>query len=280
MHNDGRWAKQLIALQEADGKWGCFHSLSKVYNASVTTEQALRRLERLGYTMEDSCIQKAVSYMSDCLSGKKTIPDRAEKWHDWDVFTQLMLAAWIRRFTTSDPAANLIAERWGQIIRAAFTNGHYQHDAYVTAYQRTWGKKPAGGRLKDFSNFYLLSLLRDGLDPSMQAALIDYILDKQEGIYYIYEKQLATLPSSFQSKEASRYLAAVELLADYPCAAQKLYFVRDWLLDHQNANGQWDMGPTVKDGIYFPLSDSWRRKQVREADCTERIEALLNKLSS
>ena len=131
MHKDGRWAKQLIALQEADGKWGCFHSLSKVYNASVTTEQALRRLERLGYTMEDTCIQKAVSYMSDCLSGKKTIPDRAEKLHDWDVFTHLMLAAWIRRFTTSDPAANLIAERWAQIIRAAFANGHYRHDAYA-----------------------------------------------------------------------------------------------------------------------------------------------------
>jgi len=280
MHKNGRWAKQLIALQEADGKWGCFHSLSKVYNASLTTEQALRRLERLGYTMEDTCIQKAVSYMSDCLSGKKTIPDRAEKLHDWDVFTQLMLAAWIRRFTTSDPAANLIAERWGQIIRAAFANGHYRHDAYAIAYQQTWGKKPAGGRLKDFSNFYLLSLLRNDLDPSTQAALIEYVLDKPDGIYYIYEKQLSTLPSSFQSKEASRYLAAVELLADYPCAPQKFHFVKEWLLDHQNANGQWDMGPTVKDGIYFPLSDSWRRKQVREADCTERIEALLNKLSS
>lgn len=78
MHKDGKWAKQIIALQESDGKWGCFHSLSQFYDASITTEQALRRLQYLGFTMEDECIQKAVSYMSDCLAGKKNIPDRRE----------------------------------------------------------------------------------------------------------------------------------------------------------------------------------------------------------
>lgn len=34
----------------------------------MTTEQALRRLERLGYTMGDECIQRVVSYMDDCLT--------------------------------------------------------------------------------------------------------------------------------------------------------------------------------------------------------------------
>lgn len=52
-------------------------------NSRITTEQAVRRLERLGYTIEDECIQKAVQYMSDCLVGKKTILDRVEKVHDW-----------------------------------------------------------------------------------------------------------------------------------------------------------------------------------------------------
>ena len=28
MHKDGKWARQLIELQENDGKWGWFHSLS------------------------------------------------------------------------------------------------------------------------------------------------------------------------------------------------------------------------------------------------------------
>ena len=37
--------------------------------------------------------------MSDCLSGKREIPDQREKLADWDVFTSLMLSTWIRRFT-------------------------------------------------------------------------------------------------------------------------------------------------------------------------------------
>lgn len=56
MHKDGKWAKMILALQEPDGKWGCFHSLSRFYGADITTEQALRRLERLGFTQEDACI--------------------------------------------------------------------------------------------------------------------------------------------------------------------------------------------------------------------------------
>lgn len=99
MHKDGKWAKQLIEAQEPDGKWGCFHSLSQNVNAPHTTEQALRRLERLGFTIEDDCIQRAVSYMSDCLDGKKKIPDPREKTHNWDLFTALILSVWIRRFT-------------------------------------------------------------------------------------------------------------------------------------------------------------------------------------
>ena len=70
MHKDTKWAKQIIALQEDDGKWGCFHSLSKFYGAPLTTEQALRRLERLGYSIEDECISRAVAYMDDCLTGR------------------------------------------------------------------------------------------------------------------------------------------------------------------------------------------------------------------
>ena len=75
MHKNGKWAKQIISLQDEEGKWGDFHSLSQFSDSVITTEQALRRLERLGYTIEDECIQKAVRYMNDCLTGKNNIPD-------------------------------------------------------------------------------------------------------------------------------------------------------------------------------------------------------------
>ena len=58
----------------------------------------------------------------------------------------------------------------------------------------------------------------------------------------------------------------------------KLWFVVDWLNDKMNINGKWDMGKIVNDKVYFPLSNDWRKKEVREADCTERIDNLLKDL--
>ena len=99
MHKDTKWEKQIISMQKEDGAWGDFRTLSVSSNSPLTTERALQCLERLGFTIEDECIENAVSYMRDCLSGKREIPDRREKLIDWDVFTSLMLSTWIRRFT-------------------------------------------------------------------------------------------------------------------------------------------------------------------------------------
>lgn len=280
MHKDGKWASNIIALQESDGKWGWFHSLSQFYDASITTEQALRRLERLGYTIEDDCIQKAVSYMDDCLTGKNTIPDRREKLHDWDIFTSMILATWIRRFTMDNPNANKVATQWANIVAYAFTSGSYNHLDYVTAYRETFGIKPDGGRLVDFVNFYPISMLSNSLDYRVEKAVMDYVLSKENGIYYVFDKKITTLPSSFESREASRYLGAVELLSSYASAKEKLQFVVDWLNDNRNIHGKWDMGNSVNDKVYFPLSDNWRTQEKRESDCTERIIALMKELES
>jgi len=279
MHKGGKWAADIIALQEDDGKWGWFHSLSQTYQPPMTTEQALRRLERLGYTIEDSCIQKAVSYMDDCLSDKKAIPDKREKLHDREIFTSMILGTWIRRFTSDNENANLVAQKWAVIVTQAFSGGSYDHSAYVAAYSNTWGIPPKGGRLTDFVSFYPLSLMAGCLDRKTELSLLDYVLDKEDGIYYIYDKKISQLPPCFGSRQASRYLGAIELLSEYRFAKEKLGFVTDWLLDNRSANGTWDMGKTVNDKIYYPLSDDWRKKETREADCTERINALLKALS-
>ena len=279
MHKDGKWAKQIIALQDEEGKWGCFHSLSQFYNAPITTEQALRRLEYLGYTIEDECIQKAVRYMNDCLIGENAIPDRREKVHDWDIFTSMILSTWIRRFTDDNPHANKVAEQWAGVISAAFSSGKFDYDEYVRAYHEILGLKPKGGRLIDFVNFYPISLLCDCLDKKTQESVMDYVLNRDDGIYYIYDKKISVLPECFESRNASRYLAAVELLARYKSAKYKLKYVVDWLSQNKNENGKWDMGKSVNDKMYFPLSDDWRKSETREADCTERIENLITAIS-
>lgn len=276
MHKNGKWAKQIIEWQNTDGSWGDYHSLAVAGNSRITTEQAVRRLERLGYTIEDECIQKAVQYMSDCLVGKKTIPDRVEKVHDWNVFLSLILSTGIRRFTKDNPVANKVAEQWVEIVTAAFTDGSYNYDKYVEAYKNIL--KPNGGRIIGIENYYPVSLLCDCLDEKTECAFVEHILNFDKGIYYIYDGKLTAPPQEFQSKNASRYLGAIELLVRYKRARHKFGFVSNWLNANRNENGKWDMGKSVNDKLYFPLSDDWRKNETREADCAERIEKILNML--
>lgn len=278
MHKDSKWAKQIIALQDSEGKWGWFHSLSQFYDSPITTEQALRRLKTLGYTIEDACISKAVSYMDECLNGRKEIPDRCEKLHNWDIFTSMILATWIREFTMDNQSANKVATRWAEIISNAFSDGYYNHENYVSAYERVMGIKPRGGRFVNFVSFYQISLVRGCLDEKTESAMINYLLEKEDGIYYIYDRKIHDLPQCFESMQASRYLAAIEILYKYEHAKPKLQFVVDWLNENRNENGKWDMGKKVNDKVHFPYSDDWRKREAREADCTERIEKILAEL--
>jgi len=75
-YKNSKWASEILNLQNEDGLWGYFHTLSEPSKTPITTEQALRRLFILGYSIIDEPIQKCVSYMNDCLLGKKQMPDR------------------------------------------------------------------------------------------------------------------------------------------------------------------------------------------------------------
>lgn len=279
MHKDTRWARALIAMQDEEGKWGNFHSLSAGSGLPVTTEQALRRLEILGYTTEDACIRKAITYMHNCLSREKQIPDRREKLHDWDIFTSMILSAWICRFTKEDPLANMVAGKWAGILTSALASGVFDPAAYGSAFQNAFSQKPKGGRLIDPCHFYLVSMMRDMLDPRTETAFVRHILNHPGGIYYVWDKPLLT-PPPFSGLAASRYLGALELLAEYEQGREQLSFAARWLTENRNVVGRWDMGPGAKDGVYFPLSDNWRSRCSREADCTERVSALLTKIST
>lgn len=53
MYKNSKWSKEIISLQKEEGLWGYFHTLSEPDKYPITTEQALRRLLILGYTIED-----------------------------------------------------------------------------------------------------------------------------------------------------------------------------------------------------------------------------------
>ena len=250
----------------------------KFSDVSVTTEQALRRLELLGYTIEDACIQRAVSYMTDCLTGAKTIPDRPEKVSDWHVFSSLILSTWILRFVPDHRQATQVARQWAEVTAQAFMDGMFDRQRYVQAYKAVL--QPAYGRINGMMTFYPLSLLRDSLDEQTEKALIRYALDHPQGIYYISDRKISEPPAIFEGRETSRYLAALELLARYSCAGEKLQFAAEWLHANADNDGKWDLGSKASDKMYFPLSDDWRKKETRISDCTERIEKLLKAIET
>jgi hypothetical protein len=191
----------------------------------------------------------------------------------------LMLATWLRLFDRENKAALTIARKWANIITCAFQNGAYSHANYAAAYESEFTKlNPKAGCPANFVVFYQLALLPGLLNEETESRMLDYVSTHPNGIYYIYESSLNILPEQFASRKASRYLSAIELLSDYALAPEKLKFAADWLKRQQDQNGEWDMGVAAKDGIYFPLSDSWRKAEDRKRDCTVRIEKLLNKI--
>ena len=279
MHTDTKWARKIISLQDDEGKWGCFHSLSQSSNIPMTTEQALRRLKNLGFTIEDTCIQKAVGYMSDCLEHRKEIPDRKEKIQDWEIFSDLMLATWIRVFVDDHAVANRVARQWAEVITAGFENGTFDYNKYVDTYAKAIRLPPKGARILGCTSFYPVSLVAGCLEPKTENAYIEHIINNDNGIYYIYDQKISILPEEFQSKKTSRFLAAIELLSEYKVSKKQLLYVVQWLQQNRNAHGKWDMGSVVNDHIYFPLSDHWRKAETREADCTRRISRILDKIA-
>jgi hypothetical protein len=279
-YKDSRWAKQILDLQNDDGTWGLsFHSLSMpTENYPLTTEQALRRLRILGFTMNDAPIRRTFDYMTACLRGERKMDDTWEKQHDWGLYTKLMLSTWVKIFDSKNELALAFARRWAEVIEHAFMNGTYNHDAYRAAYVEEFDIEPRGGRELDFATFYHMHLLQGMLAPETERSLLSLAISKPEGIYYIYNRPLNVLPTVFSTKAASHYLAAVELLAAYDSAQEKLGFVVDWLYDNRDLKGQWDLGAKANDGVYFPLTDSWRKAEDRKSDCTFRITELLMKL--
>lgn len=278
-HKEGKWATQILEARHEDGMWGVFHTLScPVKGRPITTEQAIRRLHRLGYTIEDKVIKNVVERMVLCITDRQKIDNYFEKTHDWQLFEKLMLSAWIRIFEPQNPYALEVARGWADIVEKTFASGTYCREDDIEAFTKQQGRRPRSGFETGFGMFYHAVLLQGVLTPKTEHMFLDYYLSKPDGMYYIYDRPLNQLPEEFASKAASCYLAAMEVLAGYEAAKEKLSFVVEWLNDNKDENGQWDFGPKSNDGVYFPLSDSWRKAEDRKRDCTERVNRFLNRL--
>jgi hypothetical protein len=283
---DSKWVKQILDFQHEDGSWGCFHTLSNPTKTQpMTTEQALRRLCVLGLTKDDEPIKRAIAYRERLLTGEIPDPDRIEKSPNWAVNRPRLIAAVILRFDRTNSIALGIAKRWVSVMEQACSNGTIDFDVYLSCYLNEFdiplmknadrAKKQCGN---DICNYYPAVMYAGLLTERTENAWLDYLLQYHGGMYYVYVNPLNIVPAEFASKQTSYWLSAIEVIADYSLAPDKLSFVVDYLMQNQLAPNVWDLGQQAKDGIYFPLSDSWRKTEDRQHDCTMRIQYLLDKL--
>lgn len=199
--------------------------------------------------------------------------------HDWDLFTRMMLAAWIRTFVPQDPLAAGVATQWAKVVGAGFAFGRYEDGAYRQAYRRVFGQPPKGARFEDFLSFYQVILLAGTLPSRLEDAFFSYLLQAPQGIYYLYDAAINRPPPVFQSRAACRYLGALEVLTAYRRQRQHLHFAVQWLCQHQRPDRSWDLGAVSREGVYQPLSDDWRHPDRRVADCTAWVEWVLEQLT-
>jgi hypothetical protein len=279
-YKDGKWAKKILELQQENGSWGYFHSLSNpTPKQPMTTEQALRKLEILGFSINDIPIQKAVKYLHNCLTGKENIPDRYEKGSDWKTFLGLIFSTWIKRFTPDNKIANNISNKWAEILNNSFIDNIYNQQKYESTYNKIFCPEK-GKHIWGFMSFYGVSILANTLEKNIEPLFFEYVINYPAGIYYYgYNKPVTTLPEVFQSKKTSNYLRVIELLTSYKNkkCREKLFFVKKWLESNKINNNEWDLGKISKDNILFPLSDSWKKDEDRIKDCTFTINKIMKK---
>ena len=276
----GAWACAILEAQHADGSWGQFHSRIAPYK-DWTTEQALRRLRILGFTREDLPIRRALAYLRDCLLGRQAIPDRREKGAGWDCYVELMLATAIRIFAPDDPDVRRVVKQWRAVVTASFETGTFDERVYTRVFGDTFGMPSSSHpRYADLSCRYPIELLAGALDAVTGAALVRLVLDHPSGLYYVCDGPIRTPPPSGTDRRAGSWIGAIDILSFHPGkeVRRELRFAAAWLDGLRDLAGGWDLGPAARDGIYLPLSDSWRSPGVRRTDCTLRINALMERL--
>lgn len=273
-----KWVNDIVKHQWDDGSWGRFHSMATSSKLKITTESALRRLLILGLDKNDKPIQKALSYMEKYLKREIDLRDYKEKKHDWDLLTRLFVATWILLIDPTNIQARRIAKKWSKVITYAFSGDTYNYKWYKDAYYDI--HRPEEGKVVwGFENYYLIAMLPGFLNQETESKFLDYIINYEKGIYYIYDEKLMNPPTTITSKQASRYIHAHELLSRFPLAKYKSEHFTKFINDNILDDGFWDMGQSVKEQTHYPISDSWRKAINRKIDCTIRIKRVLSNLS-
>ncbi len=271
-----RWVLNLRNEQREDGSWGRFHSATKTRGKIGTTEAAVERGLALGLEASDPIFRSTISYLSRLLEGLIDFPDPLERNNRWVTGKKLFVAATLARICRTHPALDKTWELWATIARHTFTSGKYDPEAEIQAHRMLTGASVQDSYLV-LNNRYQLALLGSRaakLPKELENALVDWVWHKEDSVGYL-EIPLSNPPKRFTHGMLDRFFTSLEILSNFLSWRMFADNVVDWLWTKRNKEGLWDFGPRASMSVYFPLSESWRRKRFRQHDWSTRVLTVL-----
>lgn len=271
-----RWVLELKNEQRENGSWGRFHSAVKTRGKIGTTEAAVERGLALGLEASDPIFRATINYLSRLLKGMIDFPDPPERNNRWATGKLLFAASTLARICPTLPILDKTWELWVTIAGHTFASGRYNPEAEIRAHQMLTGASVKKSYLV-LDNRYQLALLGSRatkLSKTLMNTLVDWIWHKEDGIGYL-EIPLSNPPRRFTRGMFDRFFTSLELLSYFPSWRRFAGDIISWLWTKRNEKGLWDFGPRATMSVYFPLSESWRKKCNRQHDWSTRILALL-----
>ncbi|HTX79252.1 MAG TPA: hypothetical protein VMC62_06265 [Longilinea sp.] len=273
------WVRELRSSQHPDGTWGRFHSRDSALKAHFpTTEIAISRALALGLDKDSDILQKSIAYMLAVLQGKATWSDPPEKHEGWPASVRFITAGTLAAIDDRQPAIQPFCRKWIEIVERTFQSGVYNHDDEGQVHFELNGVVTRDKFLKlaSRSPLMLLSSAREGLSNEMEKLFLEWVWNKEGGIYYVCGLHMNSLPA-LTSREFCSWLEGLEILARFGAWHKHMWPTLDWIWSQRGPDGLWDLGPAARTSIYFPLSESWHNPLDRKVDGSVRILALLRR---
>jgi hypothetical protein len=276
--NQSPHVRVLVEEQHGDGGWGPFHSRgSKPKRRITSTEVGVERALALGLTPEHPVLGRARDYIVSLLADPHAFPDYQEQNDRWETGVRMILAGTLALIDANHPQLQPVRSLWVELAGRIFASGQYDEEAEVRAHRELTGATVKDSYLV-ISNRYavaILSSMPDALPSGIEEEYLRWLCAKRGGIGYL-EVALTALPSLLKPGPLDRWLASLELLSRFPTWRAHARDAVDWLRAQRDEDGLWDLGLRGSASTYFPLSDSWRRREHRKHDWSTRVLALLS----
>ena len=265
--------RAIGGAQLLDGTWGRFHSQdSKAKLPFRTTEFAIRRALALGLTRKDPILEKACGFMEKFLQGKTTWSDWAEKHEGWVPNTRFITAASLSEVDPKNQFFESIKNLWTDILQRTFSTGRYDPLAEREAHRELNGIHSTGKYLH-FGMMYPILILSSGqasLPEDLELALLRWLWDREDGIYYVTSQKMSEFPG-IDSPRFSSWLDGLMILSRFPQANQVILPALEWIWNQRNSQDFWDYRPPAGGTPFFPLSEDWRKPVGGMIDCSVKV---------